>query len=489
MKKSLKLNALLNMIRTLMSLIFPLITFPYASRILLPEGIGKVNYVNSIVSYFTMLAGLGIGTYGTREVAKLRDNKEELNIFCSEVFTLNLFSTFISYILFFIIIFSIPFLRDYSTLLMIASITILFTTIGIGWFYGGIEEYAYITIRTIIFQIISIVLLYTLIKSKDDIIKYLLIGIVGSVGSNVLNLTYSRKFIKLSIRKPNFPKHFKPILLLFSITVISSIYSMLDTTMVGSISTNEQVGFYTAATKINRMVLTLVTAVSAVIFPRLSYYANNELQEEFKNLVNKSFSFLLCISIPATVGLNLLCEPIMLLFSGKEFIPAIPVMKLMNPIIIIISLSNFIGAQIFIPLKKEKITIRAVTIGASVNFILNFILIKYFQAFGAAIASLAAESIVLIHQIIFAKQYFSFTKEIKNFIQYIVATIIMCIPVLLIRHFIQNLYIQLILGIISGALFYYLSLLLFKNILVLTVTNQIIDKIRGKKSNENKNNS
>ncbi len=480
-QKSLKKNAFLNIIRTLMSIIFPLVTFPYASRVLFPEGIGKVNYVNSIISYFLMLSNLGIGIYGTREVAKLRNNSKELNIFCSEIFTLNLFSTFITYILFFIIIFSIPFLKDYSTLLIIASITIIFATIGISWLYGGIEEYSYITIRTIIFQIISIFLLYVFVKNKDDIIKYLLIGIFSSVGSNILNLIYSRKFVKLSIRKPNFRKHFKPILLLFSITIISSIYTMLDTTMVGSLSTNEQVGFYTAATKINKMILSLVSAVSTVIFPRLSYYANNELQEEFKNLINKSFSFILCISIPATVGLNLLCEPIILLFSGKEFTPAIPVMKLMNPIIIILALSNLIGTQIFIPLKKEKITIRAVAIGASVNFLLNLILIRHYQALGAAIATLTAESIVLIHQLICAKQFFSFTKEIKNFIQYIFATIIMCIPVILIKYFISNITLQLLLGILSGALLYYIILLIFKNSLVTSVTKQIYSRfMKGK---------
>ena len=478
-QKSLKFNAFLNVLRTLMSIIFPIITFPYASRILLPEGIGKVNYVNSIVSYFTMLAGLGIGTYAMRETAKLRDNQTELNKFYSEILCLNLISTLISYILFFIIIFIIPYFKDYRTMLIISSITIFFTTIGIGWFYAGIEEYTYITIRTIIFQIISIVLLYSLVKTKDDLLIYLIIGIISSVGSN---LFYSRKFIKVSLAKPNFAKHLKPSLLLFSITVIASIYSMLDTTMLGSLSTNEQVGFYTAATKINKMVLTLVTSISAVIFPRLSYYANNELQEDFKKLVNKSFSFLLCISIPATVGLNLLCEPIMLLFSGKEFIPAIPVMKLMNPIIIIIALSNLIGTQIFIPLKKEKTTIRAVSIGASINFILNFILIKHLQAYGAAIASLTAECIVLLHQIICARQYFSFKDELKNFIQYIVATIIMCIPVLLFRYYIKNLYIQLMICIFSGAFFYYITLLLFKNSLVQSVTNQIINKFKRDKT-------
>ena len=468
-QKSLKLNAALNVLRTIMSLIFPIITFPYASRILLPEGIGKVNFVNSIVSYFSMLAMLGIGTYGTREAAKLRNDKEGLNQFCSEVFTINLLSTIVAYVFFFIISFCIPFLRNYRTLLLLASITILFTTIGIGWFYGGIEEYAYITIRTVLFQIISIALLFIFVKTEKDVVYYLLIGIVSSVGSNLLNLIHARKFIKLSITKPNISKHFKPICLLFGITVISSIYNMLDTTMLGFLSNDEQVGFYTAATKINKMVLMLVTSVSAVIFPRLSYYANNNETKEFNNLVSKSFSFLLCISIPATIGLNLLSNQIMLLFSGENFIPAIPVMKLMNPIIIIISISSFIGSQIFIPLKKEKTTIRAVSLGAAINFILNLILIRKYNAYGAAIATLTAESAVLIHQFIFARQYFSIKKEIKNILQYCFATALMALAVKGLLLLIQSTTLGLIISIITGVIVYAGTLLLLRNTFIISI--------------------
>lgn len=478
--KSLKINIILNITRTLMSLIFPIITFPYASRILLPEGIGKINYVNSIISYFTILAMLGINSYGTREVARLRDKKNELNQFCSEVFSLNLISTIVSYILLFLIILAVPRFQSYKTFLIYSSITILFTTIGICWLYGGIEEYAYITFRTVLFQIISIILLFLFIKKSDDLLKYLLIGIIGAVGSNLLNLFYSKKFIKLKIVKPNFKKHFKPILLLFSITVISSIYNTLDTTMLGLLSTDEQVGFYSAATKINRMVLTLVTSISVVVFPRLAYYAEKD-SKEFIAIINKFLSLILCISIPCSVGLHLLCEPIMLVFSGDKYIPAIPVMKIMNPIIIIVSLSNLIGTQIFIPLKKEKITIRAASIGASINFILNIILIRKYQAFGASVATLAAESLVLIYQIIYSHNYLSLKNEIKNLFQYIIATLFMVILVVILKQIIENIILQLVICISCGALIYFITLLFFRNSLALNITKIIHTKLFIKK--------
>lgn len=477
--KSLKKNAVLNFIRSFMSLIFPLITFPYVSRILAPDGIGKVEYSNSIASYFTLLAGLGIGTYGVREVAKRRDNQYSLDKFSSEIFTLLTLTTAVSCFLYFCLIFAVPHLHDYNVFLMLASLNIVFSTLGIGWFYAGLEEYSYITTRTIIFQIVSIILLFTLVKTKEDALMYLFIGVISSTGSNILNLIHARKFTKLRFVNPNLKAHIPSLMLLFGISVISSVYNTLDTTMIGSLSTNTEVGFYNAATKINKIVLNLITSISYVVFPRLSYYAEHD-RKEFKNLINKSVIFILCISIPSVVGLNLLSLPIMSILCGEKFLAAIPTMKIMNPIILIIAISNFIGAQIFIPLKKEKITIRAVTTAACVNFILNFILIRKYQSFGAALSTIIAETIVLTHQIIFGKEWFNIRKILINTVEFIISALVMAVFVILIKNSFINIKFQLVLGIVCGAVIYYAVLLLFRNELILTITKQFINKILRK---------
>ncbi len=464
-----------------MSIIFPIITFPYASRILLPEGVGKVNFVNSIVSYFTIISLLGIGTYGTRESAKYRDNKEELSKRCSEMLAINIITCSIAYLLYFVFIFVNPTLKDYRLYLIVASITILFSTFGIGWFYSGIEEYEFITIRTIIFQIISILLLYIFVKKKEDVLIYLLIGIISNVGSNVLNLIHSRKYIHISFnRNLELKRHLKPIILLFSIALITSVYNTLDTSMLGFLSTDQQVGYYTAATKINRMVLTLVTAFSAVLFPRLSYYIKQNRIEDFKNLLNKNLSLIFMISLPCTIGLNVLSEQIILLISGPNFIPATPIMKLMNPIIIIISISNFIGSQVFIPLDKQKYTIIAVTFGSIINFTLNLILIPKYFALGAAIATISAETIVLFIQILNSYQYISFKSHFMELIQYIISVTIMGIVVKLISTIIESQLLSLIICIITGALTYYIALLALKHKLAVSFTNDFITKLKGK---------
>jgi len=470
-EKSLKKNAVLNIIRNIMSIIFPIITFPYASRILLPDGIGKVSFANSIISYFSMLAGLGIGTYGCREVAKLRDKQNELNKFCSETLLINLTSTSAAYILLIGAIIAIPALHNYRLLIIIASLNIFLSTIGIGWVYGGLEEYEYITIRTIIFQIISIILIFALVRTKDDILIYIFISVISAAGSNILNLIHSRKFLKLKLIDKNLElkKHIAPIFKLFSITVFMSVYNILDTTMLGFLSTDEQVGFYSAATKINRMVLTLVTAISAVMFPRLSYYANNSREEDFQKLIQKNLSIIICISLPMVIGLNILSAPVILLFSGEKYIPAIPVMQLMNPIILILSLSNFIGSQVFIPLNKEKLTIRAVTIAALVNFTLNFLLIPKYNAYGAAIATVTAEVCVCILQIFAARKYINLKQMLKELLKYSLATLVMGIFVFLISSHINNEFANVLLCSSLGAFIYAIILFVLKDELFINI--------------------
>ena len=193
-QKSLKTNAFLNTLKTVLTLFFPLITFPYSSRVLGPENIGKVNFAQSVVSYFAIIASLGISTYATREAAKVRDDREKLSQISSEIFIINLISTVIAYVL---LVASLIFVRkfdDYRLLIIICSTLIVFTTVGMGWLYQAVEDYLYITVRSLAFQIISVILLFTLVKSKDDYLWYASINIISNVGANILNFIHARKY-------------------------------------------------------------------------------------------------------------------------------------------------------------------------------------------------------------------------------------------------------------------------------------------------------
>lgn len=475
--KSLKINAILNTIRTVVGLIFPLITFPYVSRILEPVGLGKINFVNSIISYFSMIAALGINTYGMREAAKIRDDKISLSKFVKEILSINLLSTTIAYVLLAFSLIFIPKFSDYRSLLIVCSASILFVTLGMDWLYSALEEFSYITIRSILFQIISLVFMFIFVRTKEDYLKYAAIGVFSSVGSNVCNFIHSRKYINFTENyHKEINRHIKSILTLFVMTIAISIYTALDITMLGFISDDEQVGYYSAATKINKIIISVITATVAVLLPRLSYYISQHDNKQFDQLAEKALKVILTFSLPSVVGLSLLARPVILLLCGINYENAISTMRIMNPIILAISLSGLIGVQIFMPLGKEKITLVSVVIGAITNFTLNIILIPKYGAFGAGCATLCAETFVTVFQIICARKIFVWKRIFLHFFQCIISTLIMAAIVYMILNFNINVIAQLITSIFVGAIVYLSSLLLLRNQFCLSLLKEILNK-------------
>ena len=405
-QKSLKKNAFYSVLKVFLSLVFPLITFPYASRILLPEGIGKVNFANSIVSYFIFIASLGIGGYATREASKLRDDKNALSKLFKEIITINIICCIVAYILFFGALYFIPKFSAYRNLLLVCGIKILFSVLGIEWIYTANEEFKYITLRTFFIQLFSLIYLFVFVHTKDDIIHYAVFGILTAVGSNLFNLILVGKFVDLKYKtKLEFKKHLKAILIFFGMTVVTSIYTMLDTTMLGFLSNDTEVGYYAASTKLGHMVLSMLTAITGVLLPRLTNYVQKNDESSFNQLVIKSANILIVLSIPMTFGLIILARPLVLLLSGTQYLQAVPSMQVISPILIIISFGSLAGVQILPAIGKEKISFYSYIAGAVTNIILNSLLIPKYGALGAAIGTVGAESIVTIIQIYFIKYY------------------------------------------------------------------------------------
>lgn len=474
---SLKKNIALNVFRTLLSLLFPLITFPYASRILLPEGIGKVNFASSVVDYFIIIATLGISTYGIRETAKVRDDRYALSKISKEIISINMISTVISYVLLFIAMLSVPKLADYRILLIVISAKILFTALGLDWLYSGMEDYKYITSRAVIFQIISVILLFMLVYKPSDYLKYASIAVFSNVGSHICNWIHSKKYIDVFIKtKLELRKHLKPIFTMFALVAVTKIYVVLDKTMLGFLCTDWDVGIYTAAEKINKIVLSLVVAACTVLLPRLSYYTEKNETKKFNELAYKGFNVLLLVSIPSCVGLGLVSYHVVMLLSGDTYGAAVPVMRMLNPIILIIGISNFVGMQLFMPLCKEKYTLYSVICGAVVNFSMNLVLIPKYQAFGAAISTLCAETAVTAVQLYLARDIINLKSLFKPFSIYLFNAAIMSVPVIFIVKNVENIFWSFILGVVSGVVLYVVLLLVQKN----EVLYAGIRTIRGK---------
>ena len=279
---SLKLNFIMNALLTMSQFIFPLITFPYVSRILLPEGTGKVSFATSVISYFAMFAQLGIPTYGIRACARIRDDKEKLTRTVQELFIINFTMSLISYLALFGAIILVPRLRQDKILFLIVSLTILFNAIGMEWLYKALEQYTYITIRSIIFKFIALILMFLLIHQKNDYVIYGGISILASSASNIFNFIHVHKYISLKpVGNYNFKRHLKAVAVFFAMSCATTVYTHLDTVMLGFMATDTDVGYYNAAVKIKTILVSIVTSLSVVLLPRASYYVEHNELEKF----------------------------------------------------------------------------------------------------------------------------------------------------------------------------------------------------------------
>lgn len=461
---SIKTNFIINFIRVSINLLFPLVTFPYVFRILLADGVGKVTFAQSLTSYFVLLSGLGLSIYGIRAIAQVRDNKEEMSKTVLELLAIILFSTFLVFSLFMIFIhFGVN--NDHQkNLLFLFSFTIFFTNIGVEWFYQGLEKYKYITIRDIIFKVISLILLFTFVNDKDDYVIYACILIFSVSGSAILNFINLRKFIsiKISFKDLNLRRHFKPLLLAFGFSIATSIYINLDTVMLGYLTDEREVGLYTASIRIVKIVVVLVTTLGFVLIPRISYYIENGKHEEFRRIAKMSSNFTFLLGFPSMVGLFILAPEIILAFAGEDFFEATTAMRILVPIILVLSYSNFTGIQILYPHSKEKIVLISVLIGAVVNISLNFLLIPKYGYEGAAVATLIAETIVLIVQLLLGREILSFLKFDNNYVKIIFSSLMMTFVVFFVNQISLNLYVDLIMSIFLGGLIYFIFLLILK---------------------------
>lgn len=468
-KVSVKKNFVMSLIKTLMGLIFPLITFPYASRVLLVDGIGKVNYVLSIISYFQMIAALGISTYAVTEGSKIRDDQEKLNRFSSEVFTINIISTIISYLLFLIFIrFSI--FENYRQLLLLGSLSIMFTTIGVEWIYMIHEDYQYITIRSIVFQALSLILLVLLVKDETDLVQYLLLSVISSVGSGLINFIGSKKYIKLRILKPDFKilsRHLKPILLIFGMSVSTTIYSNSDIFLLGVLKGDNAVGLYSTAVKLNQIIIALICSVNNVLLPRLSYYVKNEMEIEYQSLIKKAVNMIVFFAIPMSIGLIILSDVAVLMIAGSEFLKASYIVKILAFNIILSPLNNFLAYQILMPFRRENVSFRATMIAAGINIVGNIILIPFMSYIGAALTTILAEVFVFIICLKNVSDKIDWKKLFSKVYQYILSSIPIIVICYLLGIFIDNIYLYALLCIPISAIIYFVLLILFKNELIL----------------------
>lgn len=397
--KSVKFNFIMNFILTASNFVFPLVTFPYVSRVLGASGNGKIAFIASVASYFSMIASLGIPTYGIRACATVRDDKEKLSKTVHELLIIHSIMTMISLTLFFVSYFLIGRLQREPELMFVNGISLLLNVMGANWLYSALEQYQYITFRSLAFKVISILLMFALVHKRQDYVIYGAISVFAVAGSNVLNFINLRKFVSFKNYKCyHLKQHMKPILVFFAQTVAITVYTNLDTVMLGFMKNDAEVGLYSAAIKVKNILVTLVTSLGTVLLPRLSYYTANGYKEEFKKLTHKAMEIVFVMGMALTGYFVIMAKECIVFISGEEFLGATLAMQIIIPTIIFIGLSNITGIQVLTPLGKEKYVLISVVVGAGIDFVWNLLLIPSMGAAGAAVGTLLAEIAVLLVQ-------------------------------------------------------------------------------------------
>lgn len=479
-EKSIKKNSILNVIKTVSSILFPLITFPYISRVLLPENVGKVNFGTSYISYFTMIASLGITTYAIRECSSSRGDRNILGRKASEIFSINICTTIVAYILLAISLIVFRQLDSYRILIVIQSTSILFTTLGADWLNSAMEDFKFITLRTIFFQIISLLLMFTLVKTPDDYLKYAAITVFSSSGANVVNIFYRKKFCNVAFTKNmNWRKHFKPIMLLFVMILAQTIFSSADQTMLGFMKGDYEVGIYSTAHKIENIISQVVSSLAWVVMPRMSLYFADGDYVKVNRMLKKTLALLMCIGIPSIAGVCVLAREIVMIIGGTSYLDAAsPLMILMFSFAFSLIGGSFLGNMVLLPSKHENTYMWICCITAVFNVALNFILIPYGGAKAAAFTTALSSMLIMILLLIKKDKRIKLDYIIQVSVSPLIGSIMIVIYCKIVGLFILNLWCKTVICVVGSVILYGVVLIGMKNDLCLEIIKELKERRR-----------
>jgi O-antigen/teichoic acid export membrane protein len=462
---SLKKNVAYNTVLTVSNVAFPIVTTPYVSRILGVENIGIVNFATTYASYFALFVALGIPMYGMREIAKQNNSPEGRNRVFSELFVINVLSAILFSLGYLITIFSVPALSHDREFLLITGISVLSVPFNVDWFFSGREKFKLVTLRTLAAKIIAVGGLFIFVRTREDIIPYLILTVAANLSSQIWNFGYMLKTeVKLRLKQLQIKRHLNAVLVLFASNIAISVYTMLSTLILGFMSDYTQVGYYTSAIKVSKMILPIVTAMSPVMIARINTVkGEKDSQSEILRLLNSSFGYMMMLAVPATVGLIMIAPRFVPLFFGEEFIPATASLQILSLLIIIIGISNLFGWQILFAAGYEKKILKTTLFGSISNICLNILFIHQSGAFGASIAYVITEIIVMIMVIIFALHIMPIHINKNNIYQPLLASLPF-IPVSLFCNTIRSDMICLLATVvISGILYISILIFIFKN--------------------------
>ncbi len=476
-QKSIGKNYIYNLTLTALNLAFPLITASYLSYVLGAENIGKVNYATSIISWFIIMASFGIPRYGIRAIARSRDSKQNLSKTFWNLMIIQGVLSLISIAIYVFIILKVGQFESELQLHLLMVLMLLLNAFSLDWFYQGIEEYGYITMRSILFKIVSIILIFLLIKNKDDYILYALINIIGVSLNNVLNFIHSRRFIDRRIYQLDVWYYIKELKVYFVTTVVIAIYGTLDQLFIGTISPQE-LAYYVRSKALLGIGTSITNSVITVLIPRSAYLMENNYKE-YKRIIQQSINYIYLLGFPCVVGIFVLAEDAMILLGGSEFIPATGSLRIICVLIVVTAIGTWQVNQILLPYKKEKLALNIQMVAAIFSIILNIILIPKYSYIGAAITWTLTETLlVFIEGIIIHRHFTDIRIHYVNLsaIKYLISAGIMGTVVIGIVGSITSAFITIAVSVVVAPVIYFGSILILKDEVVLNMVQSMFKK-------------
>lgn len=421
---SIKKNFGYNLILTTCNYIFPLLTYPYISRVLGVINIGACNFVDSIVNYFVLFSMMGVGSYGVREIARCRDDISRRNKVFTNLFFVNILLTVLSVLILLISTYCIPQLYAYQKFLGIGILKIVFNLFLIEWFFQGIEQFKYITIRSVFVRIVYVIAIFLFVKSEEDTLSYYLLTSLMIVVNACFNWLYSRKFRRFDLNSISIKTYLVPILVFGYYRILTSMYTTFNTTFLGFSSGDIEVGYFTTATKLYAIIMSVFTAFTTVMIPRVSIMIEKKEITALMRISNQTFEGLFSVACPIIIFCVVYAPQIIFLISGSGYEGAIIPFRIVIALLLIIGMEQIVIQQFLMALKSNKPILIVSTIGAIIGVACNIVLTPKLGAVGSAIAWTISEISVLFVGIMMMKKHIGFSFENKILIRTILCAFI-----------------------------------------------------------------
>ena len=441
--QSLKKNFIYNAILTMSGYIFPLMVYPYVSRVLGVANIGACNFVDSIVEYFTILSMMGMNTIGIREIAKCKNDQQKLDNVFSQLFSLNTLTTITAIIILIIATNIVPKFAPYKDLLYIGVGKLFFNYMLINWFFQGLENFKYIAARTIFVKILFVISVFLFVKTETDVKLYYFLVALTWAGNGIINFIYAKKYVSfnftLKINKAIIGSFF----ILGVYWFMNSMYTTLNVAFLGFATNDIEVGYYTTANKLLTVIMTMFTALTSVMVPRVSVALKSNDNSEAKALIRKAINALMLFAIPLIFFVFPFSQELIYLMSGKGYEGATTPLQIMTPLFFLVGYDQIIVLQTLLPMGKDKDILRNSILAASVGIISNIFLTLNFGKNGSAIVLILAELSVLLSSQFCVTKYLGLKIPFKLIIKHIIgfSPIIICY---VIKYFINSYVISLI---------------------------------------------